>query len=255
MKTEKEKQHIRFPLLILALAGTVLAATGITAARYLMEKNREGIVEAEDFYFTSDLLKENQEHAMYFIDPESKSFRIKLHNFADSLRITPGSVDYKVTVLTAGSSSEPSYGTLSSTDGSQVTETLIITPDSNAPAASDITVTAESTSPYAKVLNATFKRECGNQYIVSDEAGNRAATLTMVCADSAKEITLNLPDGVIPDATDGRVSSFTDKTAVFQSPGEGVYSLILLKSSASKVLKTSEGSSEGKFADTITITD
>ena len=252
MKTEKKKQHIRFPLLILVLTGTVLAATGITAARYLMEKNREGIVEAVDFYFTSDLLKEEQEHALYFIDPESKSFQIKLHNFADSLRITPGPVDYKVTVLPDGGSSVPASGKLSSTDGSQVTETLAITPDSKASA---ITITAESTSPYTKVLKATFKRDLGNQYIVSDEAENRAATLTMVCADSAKPITLNLPDGVIPDATDGRVTSFTDNTAVFQSPGEGVYSLILLKSNASKVLKTSNGSSEGKFADTITITD
>lgn len=252
MKTEKKKQHIRFPLLILVLVGTVMAATGITAARYLMEKNREGIVEAEDFYFTSDLLKEDQEHTLYFIDPASSGFQIKLYNFADSLRITPGPVDYEVTVLPAGSSSSPASGRLAGPAGSQVTETLTITPAIDASA---ITVTAESTTPYAKVLKATFKRELGNQYIVSDKAENRAATLTMVCSDSAKTITLNLPDGVIPDATDGRVISFTDNTAVFQSPGEGVYSLILLKSNASTVLKTTDGNTEGKFADTITITD
>lgn len=220
----------------------LLGLTGVTMARYVKQQSQKGIVEAADFYFTSDYLKDEAEKAAYFVDP-GKNFSVQLYNFADTKRVTPGEITYTVTV--DGGSVGTVSGSLTGSVDAGGAASIEITPDAGT---EQVTVTAASTSPYQKTLTAVFHRKLGNQYLVEDTAGSRAAALIMTFGDSGKSITIDLPDGVIPDETDDRVA-YSGNQCTFTSPGNGVYSLILLKSDASILL---EGDHVA-FADRITI--
>ena len=245
MRRDKKNRRIRIPLFILIIAGITLAFAGIAVARYTMQKSESGLIAAKDFYFTSDFLKESTENAEYFVDPAG-AISINLYNYADSLRTTPGEITYRVEVV-GGSYTDSAAGAIGS---SAATAVLTIVPTGNA---ASVTVTVTSVKPYTKVLTATFKREKGNLVTIEDAEGKRAAVLTMTCADDSKEITIILPPGVIPDKANDNVKSYTTGTpdkCVFNSPGYGVYSLILLKSDSNKNLTVSSG---GDFADIITV--
>lgn len=243
MKIDRKKRRAKIPLLTLLITAGVLAFAGIAAARYTMQKSESGLIAAGDFYFTSDFLKESAENAEYFVDP-TEDIIIHLYNYADSLRTTQKDIQYSVKVT--GGTCSASNGVLSSSSASSATLTVSQTGD-----ASSVTVTVSSTEPYKKELTASFKREKGNLVTIEDAVGQRAAVLTMTCADGEKDLTINLPARVIPDQANDNVTSFTDSgTCTFLSPGHGVYSLVLLKSDPQIKLTVASG---WDFADKITV--
>lgn len=219
------------------ILGILAAFAGVTAARYVMQRTNQGIIAAQDFYFTSDFLKEESDKALYFIDPKMP-VTIHLYNSEDSLRTTPGEIRYQVAV-TGGTCTDPSKGVIGSSSKPEVSD-LTIEPDE---AAQSVTVTVTSTTPYKKVLTAEFKIEKGNAVVIEDNAGSRAAVLTMTCADDAKTIEIALPAGVIPDQTNDNVISFdtSGRICSFHSPGYGMYSLILFKSAPGQELSLESG--------------
>ena len=231
--THVARRHV--PAAAALAVAVVLALAGFAAARYVMQQQEDGLAAATDFYFTSDYLKESGENATYFIDPGTESFTVELRNYADDLRTTSGDISYKVET-TYATATDAGAGKLAGS--AQSTAKVTVTPNSEV---QEFTVTATSTSPYAQELTATFIRAKGNHYTVEDASGNTAAVLTMTCADSGGPITLDLPSGVVPDATDDRVSGNT-----FTPVDSGVYSLVLLKADASLDLTGS-----GNFADRI----
>ena len=226
----------RVPAAAVLAVAVVLALAGFAAARYVMQQQQDGLATATDFYFASDYLKEGG--ASYYIDPSTKDFAIELRNYADDLRTTSGDISYKVETTNAAAT-DAGAGMLAR--GAQSTAKVTVTPNSEV---QEFTVTATSTSPYAQTLTATFIQAKGNHYTVEDAPGNAAAVLTMTCADSGGLITLDLPPGAVPDATDGRVRSEN----TFTADGPGVYSLVLLKTNASLNLTDS-----GEFANKITV--
>lgn len=241
MDTNNNKQWPVKPLAILIILIAIFSLSGITLARYVMEKREQGIVEADDFYFTSDLLKAPSANAKYYIDPKDTTFQITLMNFSDAFRITEKDINYTVEV--ENGTANPTSGML--TGKSAQSAAIMITPDNSG----DVTVTVTSTSPYEKSLSAVFHRSLGNQYEVEDISGHRAAVLTMTCIDDGKAIKIILPSGVIPDESDHRVTKADGaNTYSFASPGMGVYSLVLLKEDLSVEL-----SGEGAFGDEINI--
>lgn len=232
---------------VIIILGMLAAFAGVTAARYVMQRTSQGIVAAQDFYFTSDMLKEEAEKALYYIDAKS-SVTVHLYNMEDSLRKTSGDIVYKVAVE-GGDYTDTSGGTLKESSGSGTSD-LVITPEDTAKM---VTVTVTSSKPYTKVLTARFKIDKGNQAVVEDANGKRAAVLTMTCTDDAKTITITLPSGVIPDQTNGNVLSYDTVTGEcrFHSPGYGIYSLILLKSNVNQTLSLGSGDT---FAGSLKIT-
>lgn len=227
------------PIVALVTAAALLAFAGIAVARYLLQQEQDGLATATDFYFTSDYLKESSEGATYFIDPQTESFEIVLSNSADAQRTTKENISYKVSATDAAVISES--GTLAG--GSPSTTKLTVKPQDK----DTFTVTAESTSPYAKKLTATFTLAKGNHYTVEDAPNNTAAVLTITCADSGGPVTIELPAGVVPDTTDGRVSK-AGSAWTFAPSGSGVYSLVLLKSNTSLNLAGGDN-----FGDKITL--
>lgn len=246
---KKQKKQALIPVPVVLAAVILLCFAGITSARYVMQKEKSTVAEAEEFYFTSDFLKEESEDASYFIDPKTEEFTIKLFNYADSIRITAGEIEYEITV------DGGTYESKSSLKGPKQAEAEIkIKPDNPLKASESekiIKVTAKSSSPYSKTLTAEFIMKLGNQFVIEDKKGNRAAALTMICADDKKDITITLPEGVIPDKADDRVSyDSATRKCLFRSDGYGIYSLVLLKKEAEKVLS---GAEDGIFANSIII--
>lgn len=233
-------------VLLILTETAVLIFGGYTAARYVLQKTEKTVAEASEFYFTSDLLRETPEELSeelpnYYVDPQNKDFQIALYNSVDSLRVTSADIEYEVAVQNG--KAEKVKGTIRG--GKANTENISITPDEGE---KSVTVTVKTTQPYSKILSATFTLALGNQYSIEDEAGNIAAVLTMNCTDDSKAVKLSLPDGIIPDNTDKRVSKTADGYT-FQSSGHEIYSLVLLKSDSGKnVSKTAES-----FADSINI--
>lgn len=227
----------RVPAAAVLAVVVVLALAGFAAARYVMQQQQEGLATATDFYFTSDYLKESSENATYYIDPGTESFAIELRNYADDLRKTSGDISYKVETANAVAT-DAGIGKL--VGSAQSTAKVAVAPSSGV---QEFTVTATSTSPYAQTLTAKFILAKGNHYTVEDKPDNTAAVLTMTCADSGGPITLILPSGVIPDATDGRMVN-----GAFAPGSPGVYSLVLLKTN-----KDVDLSGSGEFANEITV--
>lgn len=81
--------------------------------------------------------------------------------------------------------------------------------------------------------------------------GNAAAVLTITKGDDSTFLNIKLPEGVVPDATDSRVTKQGDVGFQIKSDETGVFSIVLLKKNKSIDLHT-EGSVP--FADQIEIT-
>lgn len=262
-----KKQSLLFSSIILALTAALTFA-GVTSARYISQLKQNEIAEAANFHFSSDLLREKTsqdsatEGPVYYIDPKTTDFNVKLYNFADTTRVTSSDIKYTLSVTGGTVSSVSPSPTERILHGSAPSEAVIsIIPDLEAASASgqsdpvnsgseqrnpaqndpvkngcgQITVTATSSSPFSKTLKATFIPVLGNTYSIEDSPDYLAAVLTMTCTDSPKDITLILPSNVMPDETDRRVKKIVgkDNAYTFASPGKGVYSLTLLKSDSS----------------------
>lgn len=219
----------------------LLGFAGIGMARYVMEKNKAEIAAAENFYFTSNLLKEDAaENTILYVDPSKASFTVNLYNYADEQRKTASDIKYTVTVVNG--SSNPDSGTIANnTEKAEIT----ITPIDKS---KDVIVTATSTSPYKKELKATFKISLGNQYTIEDTSGNTAAVMMMTFTGSGGEVKLELPNTVVPDENNSYISKDINGNWLFNVQQDGIYSLILLKQNQSLDL-----SSSGVFADSIQI--
>lgn len=249
------KRHLL--VLILLAAAVLLSFAGVTAARYIQYQETSGLAQAPNFYFTSDLLQEKaaeEESAIYYIDPQNGNFNIKLTNAADSQRYTAKDILYTVEVTngTEQVGDGANAGGYTLAGGSVSTAEITITPADDAGPDKPVTVSVASSKPYAKTLTAQFIPALGNQYSIEDTKYNTAAVLTMTCtASSGAPVTLSLPAGVLPDATDSRVKTGTvENSYTFTAPGQGVYALVLLKTNKELDL-TCERTA---FADSITIT-
>lgn len=237
-------KNCRIPALFIAVAVFLCVIAGITFARYILQDEHSGVAEAEAFYFTSDLLAEEEENKSYFIDPATEEFVIIFFNAEDSKRITKQNITFEVTAV-GGTVKEKGNFTLSGGDSAQAKVT--IHPDSGA---DTVTVKAVSSAPYAKTLTATFQLAAENQYKLEDTAGERAAVLSITCAQLPVDgISLIVPDGIVPDATNTFITRESDRSYKYKPTEAGVYSIVLLKKDPSVNISKAES----EFTDIINI--
>lgn len=235
LNSNSEAKNHRVPALFLVAAFILAVTAGIIFARYVLQENHSGVAEAESFYFTSDLLKEESELKIYHIDPEAAEFDITFFNYADTKRVTKDTISASVAV-TGGTCSPESFQI---TGGTNTSQKVTVTPSPNA---SSLTVTVTTSAPYKKTLSASFQREAGNEYKVEDAAGGRAAVLTITYVDEppAGGITLIVPEDVVPDAANTLITKEMDGKYKITPTEPGQYSLVLLKKNINSNLSQKE---------------
>ena len=150
-----KKKNKRTPILTALLLLMVCAATfgGFTVARYaLSQTGKSGLASAEEFYFTSDLLKE--EGASYDVYNWGDGIPIQLKNYEDSLRYNMKEISYTVTCVPECMVTDNG----NTTNGNKIlggnANSIEIKVKPTDLTKTQITVTVETSSPYKKTLKA-----------------------------------------------------------------------------------------------------
>lgn len=205
---------------LLVLVGT---AIGSTSAKYVKDAGpQQAVVQAREFYFSSDMLKENG--ANYTLNPGTASISFVLRNHDDELRYSESSIGYTVSV-SGGAAVSSASGTLANDDISITISNLVD--------GQSYTVTATGEAGYTKTLSATFtvknQSEGVYKYLEMDPSGT-FVLLTVWTENKSGAVTIRFPDGLIPDTTDealaairnykkGQYIANTDESGVSDSAG------------------------------------
>lgn len=183
---------------VLILLGT---AFGDVSAKYVKDAgDQKAVVRAKEFYFSSNLLKENG--ASYSLNPGTKSITFELKNHDDSLRYSEEKITFTVDSGNAKATYEPNE--LTGSKISTVTVTLSGLEDGQT-----YTVKAIGDGGYKKELYATFEVKTPGtnvyKHLAADPSG-AFVLLTVWTENVTGAVTINFPAGLIPDATDGALT-------------------------------------------------
>ncbi len=226
-------------ILIISYPGAVLAS-------YIYDQvmnNYTATADAE-FYFTSDLLGSNLSAIpTYYLcnDLQSAStITFKLRNYDSTLNISDSSISYSVTATASGGSAS---GTIAAggSPGNEATINLTIPAPADKNSPLSVTVTAVSTSPYAKTLKGIFVIKPAVSYAIDSNAGAPLARLTVTLENDSsaaltRAVTISWPIGASPDMTNPIVINansinLTTRTIMTTVNKAAVYELIFFKDS------------------------
>lgn len=230
-----KKKNKRTPILTALLLLMVCVATfgGFTVARYaLSQTGKSGLASAEEFYFTSDLLKE--EGASYDVYNWGDGIPIQLKNYEDSLRYNTEEISYTVTC-------EPAC-TVTYNGNTTINENKISGGNANSIeikvkptdlTKTQITVTVETSSPYKKTLKATFTAtgKLQPKYQITDSSGEPTAELILTGGAEKSTITLSWDNTkIMPDRTNKYLSfGSTNSTCTITTEASASYRILLFK--------------------------
>ncbi len=201
-------------------AGVALLAIliGVTFGKYLHQLRTEGSVRAKEFYFTSDFL----DGGTHTLAPGSTEMSFMLGNYADELRFSEVEITYAVTVTpvdaaTSSPTVENGSGTLVTGDKRDAEVTVTgLTPGKT------YTITATGTGGYEQSLTATVVVLAQEPvvYMYLDTTNSEYVLLTVWAQGYRGDVTIDPPEGLIPDNTDPVMesvktgdASFTDATS------------------------------------------
>ncbi len=227
---------------------------GTTLAKYSSNTNQEVVFEAKNFYFESDLLKDFTEPVSYKYQTGIDTISISLKNNIDDYRFSDVEIDYEIMITDIdGNSVNDKSGAVVKKQTGKLSNTNI---DSKQIQFTNLTsgiyvVTANATKPYQKSIQGTFTLTENDEsifYEVSDSVNSPVLYLTIISKDYSGDVTINWPEGVVPDSTDsnfenvdtGFLASSTNIT--FNANSE--YKIQFFKSNPSSVYTTEQFSVE-----------
>jgi hypothetical protein len=194
MKKLLSKLNIKNIFLIIVLGILVVGTLiGGTYGYYIHKNQSDGYVEATNFYFDSDYLVEGGK--IYNLNVDTKSITFEVRNFADSLRFCENDLTYEITA-SAGSLDIKS-GKLDR--GKKSSQQITLSGLENG---KEYTVTATASDGFTKTLSATFKvREVENKFYKNVSENDPYIILTIWTENISGEVTIDFPEGLIPDNT------------------------------------------------------
>lgn len=192
--------------LIIAAGFIILGVIGGAYGYYFHKNQFNGHAEASNFYFDSDFLTE--EGKTYNLSVGTTSVTFELRNFADSLRYAENDISYEV-FITNNAKLNVTNSTDSDSSESKVVSTLLgneksthLITISGLENGKEYTVTAVSNSGYKRTLSATFVvRDIENNFYQRVNENDPYVTLTIWTENISGEVTIEFPDGLIPDNT------------------------------------------------------
>lgn len=192
--------------LLIATGFIVLGVIGGAYGYYFHKNQYNGYAEASNFYFDSDFLVENGKE--YNLSVGTTTVTFELRNFADALRYAENDISYEV-FITNNAKLDITNSTDSDLSESKVVSTLLgnnksthLITISGLENGKEYTVTAVSNSGYTKTLSATFVvRGVENNFYQRISENDPYIILTIWTENISGEVTIEFPEGLIPDNT------------------------------------------------------
>lgn len=187
-----------FIMLVIIILVVILGAT-IILGRYLQEHQKSSLYEAENFYFTSDLLKE--ESAVSFWKDGVTKLKINFSNSADKLRYTKSDINAVVRLSEFIDNREfvKKREINLILEGNKITNKEIVFDNLEK---GIYKIEAITSSPYVKKLEGMFAIDSNNntiKHLVNDRADSTVLMLKISTIDYEGNIKIKFPDGLYPD--------------------------------------------------------
>lgn len=204
------KNNYRKILISLFILVTISVGIGVFA-KYYYKYETNSLYEAENFYFSSDLLK--AEGTTYDYKKGVDTIKINISNNIDTLRYTETNIDYQVSITDINGNTVVDKNNQSITkvngtlNGDKINSTEIAF---NNLQDGTYKVIATSLAPYKKTLEAIFviaNNDNNIYYEVSDSAGSTVLYLTITSNDYKGNVNVTIPSGLLPDSIDEKMAS------------------------------------------------
>lgn len=192
--------------IFLAVALFCFVITGtVSLAKYINKKQNIEYIESGNFYFASNILKEDSGKS-YALSMGTTSISFDLSNTEDNLRFSGVDIDYTITV-TGGAIISKNSGTLAKNTNS--TEIITLSGMTNG---GTYTVTAIGNAGYELILKATFTigTEKNGFFMNVDNSNDAFVLLTLWTENIKGNVDITIPAGLIPDNTDSVMSTITN---------------------------------------------
>lgn len=212
-------------------------------AKYVNLNDKDLNIEAEEFYFTSNLLEMPSTGGTfpeYTLGIGVDKINFSLNNFEDDLRINSDDITYEIVVKDSSDNVVYNNNGTIIANGNKNTQNYEVSSLS----AGIYVVEVTSLSPYSKTLKGRFILQDTNEdinYSVSDGLGSTIVMLTISVTDYSGNINIAWPVGVLPDNSDPLMAGAIDcsnYTIYFNSYSE--YTFIFFKTDSSKVYTNSD---------------
>lgn len=195
--------HIPKRNIIIITAAILLVTIGGVLAKYIYDSFGSNLMFAKEFYFTSNLLKEDT--AKYILNSTATEVSFTLGNNKDKLRVSQVDITYTVSVETKSGGNAPEIihsntdHILSKDSIHEATITL-----KNLVKGETYIVTAIGTSGYKQILRAEFTVSDSDEtiYMNLDTSSPSYVLLTVWTNNISGELYVSTPADLIPDNTD-----------------------------------------------------
>ncbi|MBO5253535.1 MAG: hypothetical protein J6C51_06305 [Clostridia bacterium] len=193
-----------------SVLAVIAAFTWSASAKYRKETDNNIEVKADTFYFTSDYLTADGT-ARYELSPGTTEFQFELRNY-DGLLVSELDIQYTVSVN--GVDREP--GNLINGSKNTAVVTVDVAPET------EYNIVATGKNGYEKTLSATVTVLPPDTNIYKNTLDEGEYLLLTVWTESVGgDVQIELPDGLIPDATDddleGKTSPIDLALGAYQS--------------------------------------
>jgi len=226
-----------------------LSLAGYSLAKYTKDYKENVLLEANSFYFKSDLLDDNTSQKSYTYKSGIDSITINLYNNDDNLRYSMVQTSYEVAItdINGNSVTNKSGNTINAITGTLARDVL----DSASVTFSNLedgvyVVTARSLAPYTKTLRANFiisNLDNSVNYSINDVAGSPILQMTISTEDYNGNVKITWPSGVTPDNTDSLFrnvnNSYNGGNIIIPFANDSEYIVQFFKEDASLVYTSS----------------
>ncbi len=221
----------------IVIISTILAVMviGLTFARYIAEQeSNKKLVEAENFYFTSNYLTEESDR-IYTISNYSAGteIEIEIYNYEDELRHTAADIVYEISSeeLTAENIIKEEFV---GTDLKVSKVKVKLNNENFVNGKATFILSAKSSLPFEKNIAATFnvyqEALAEDAYMeVVDSKNSYVVTATVITEGKEGEIIVTHPSTLVPDTGDERITEKGETYFKFIADKNSNYEFILFK--------------------------
>ena len=180
------KKRIIIAVVSITLGLIIVLCVALLFAKYKMNLGEQSEITSQNFYFSSNFLKSDEEPPVYEIYGNTVTFEVR--NFIDSLRINATEINYTVS---AEGGSLNKTGTL--TGGTAKSESITLTyAFADNEDQKDIIVTATGTGDYTQTIKAKFVliKPYNLRYEIKDKENRDYAELYIYMGNTKQDVTL-----------------------------------------------------------------